>query len=246
METHDRRYDLDGTIAAVTARRELADRIITAIAIGAFSPGQQLPPERELADRQKVSRVTVRGALQIVREKGLLNSRRGRGGGSFVTELNAGEVASDTVRRTLSEELPRLRIFVDFRCLIAALEARTAAERRTDEQARELEQIYEEFCRTDDLATARHLDRQLHSLITAMAANEELAVLVAQLNAKATMGFGSEPYPREYLDQARKEHALIVRSIATQDQECAYESAYRHFSLTFAIMEDAFKRVAGK
>ena len=54
---------LGNGINVTTARQELAERIVAAITIGAYSPGEQLPSERELAEKQGVSRVTVRGAL---------------------------------------------------------------------------------------------------------------------------------------------------------------------------------------
>ncbi len=44
----------------------LADRIVTAIAVGEFLPGERLPPERELAELVGVSRSTVRDALARV------------------------------------------------------------------------------------------------------------------------------------------------------------------------------------
>lgn len=229
---------LDGAVTAVTAKRELADRIITAIAVGAYSPGQQLPAERQLAESQQISRVTVRGALEIVKKKGLISSRRGRGGGNFVTEMDAGHVAAETVARTLQEELPALISFVDFRCLIAALQARTAAERRTDAEAHELEQILARFVATDDPETARDEDAELHGLIARMARCDELAVLLTQLTAKATLGFGSEPYPASRLDQAREEHTILVRSIVAQDHERAYQMAYQHFSNTVTIISE--------
>lgn len=229
---------LDGAVTAVTARRELANRIITAIAVGAYSPGQQLPSERQLAASQLVSRVTVRGALEIVKKKGLISSRRGRGGGNFVTEVEVGHIAAETVQRTLEEELPALTSFVDYRCLIAGLQARIAAERRTDEEAHELELILQRFVATDDLATARDEDAELHGLIARMARCDELAHLLTQLTAKVTFGFGSEPYPRNRMDQAREEHAILVQSIVSQDHERAYQIAYQHFSNTVSIISE--------
>ena len=232
------RDPLDGGINAVTARRELADRIITAIAVGAYSPGQQLPSERQLAESQHVSRVTVRGAIEIVKKKGLISSRRGRGGGNFVTEMDPGHVAAGTVQRTLAEELPALMSFVDYRCLIAAVQARTAAERRTDEEARELEHILQRFLETEDPETARDVDAELHGLIGRMARCDELAVLLTQLSAKATLGFGSEPYPKSRMAQACEEHTILVRSIIARDHERAYQMAYQHFSNTVAIISE--------
>ena len=46
--------------------------------------GDQLPPERELAETFGVSRVTLREAIKALRDAGLVESRRGRGGGTFV------------------------------------------------------------------------------------------------------------------------------------------------------------------
>jgi len=231
-----------GAINTTTAKQELADRIITAIAIGSYSSGEQLPSERELADWQGVSRVTVRGALEIVRERGLLVSKRGRTGGTFVTDGQVDPQATDTMQRLLREEIPRLAAFVDFRCLVAALEARTAAERRSPAQAQKLTEILEKFLAADDPAKARRIDVDLHQQITDMAGNEQLAALSGQLSARATMGFGAEPYPAHYLQLARDEHTALVESIVAQDSERAYRIAYNHFALTLKIVEEAFEK----
>ncbi|MFF2324335.1 FadR/GntR family transcriptional regulator [Agrobacterium sp. NPDC058088] len=233
---------IGGGMVITTARQELADRIVAAIAVGAYSPGEQLPSERELAERQGVSRVTVRGAIEIVREKGLLTSRRGRSGGTFVTDIDVDQVAPGTTLRVLQEEVPRLRAFMDFRCLIAGLEARTAAERRTPQQAERLASILVNFCATEDASEARRIDVELHNFITIMAANERLAAVTAQLHARATMGLGAEPYPPQYLERVRLEHTQIVKGIVEQNLERAFEAAYRHFSLTLTIAEDALQK----
>ena len=47
-----------------TVTEDVANRLVTAIAVGTFSPGERLPSERELATRLEVSRVTVRQALR--------------------------------------------------------------------------------------------------------------------------------------------------------------------------------------
>ena len=186
-----------------TAQRKLADRIITAIAIGAYSPGDRLPAERELAEGQKVSRVTVRGALKIVRELGLIESRRGRDGGTFVALQNTNNVSPEIPRRMLADEIPKLIAFFDYRCVIEGAVARTAALRHDERQARQLESILTEFCDTQNLSYARELDVKFHRLITEMARNPHLTHLCKQMNARATLGFNSEPYPSAYLQRAK-------------------------------------------
>jgi GntR family transcriptional regulator len=55
-------------------------------AIDGLEPGTRLPPERELARRLRVARMTVRHALDSLERRGLVARRVGRGGGTFVTE----------------------------------------------------------------------------------------------------------------------------------------------------------------
>ena len=59
-------------------------RLAQAIKLGLVAVGERLPAERELADQLQVSRVTLREAIRALREAGLLESRRGRTGGTFV------------------------------------------------------------------------------------------------------------------------------------------------------------------
>src|SRR5579875_3505248 len=67
------------------SRPELvARRLSDSIALGILSDTEQLPSESELADRFGVSTVTIRQALVTLREQGLVVTRRGRNGGSFV------------------------------------------------------------------------------------------------------------------------------------------------------------------
>jgi GntR family transcriptional regulator len=53
-------------------------------AIGGLEPGTRLPPERELARRMHVARMTVRHALDSLERRGLVARQVGRGGGTFV------------------------------------------------------------------------------------------------------------------------------------------------------------------
>jgi GntR family transcriptional regulator, transcriptional repressor for pyruvate dehydrogenase complex len=61
------------------------EQLATAIRLGVHPNGTTLPSERELADRMHVSRTTVREAITALRTAGMVETRRGRGGGSIVT-----------------------------------------------------------------------------------------------------------------------------------------------------------------
>lgn len=226
---------------------DVANRLVTAIAVGTFSPGERLPSERELATRLQVSRVTVRQALQRLNELGLVVARRGRTGGTFVTMQAWEEIAPAEARQTLEAELPRLRELFDYRCLVEGLIARTAAERRTDAQVASLEEALAAFATTgEDMALARAWDRRLHGLVCAAADNPHLTALSAHLTAAATLGFGAEPYEREFFAQALHEHTELIGAVVGGDAERAQQIARGHFDLTYRTMERSLQRAAAR
>src|SRR5690349_25178318 len=84
-----------------TAGQRIAERLVTAIALGEFEPGQRLPSERELAAMLEVSRTTVREALQRLHAGGYVFTKRGREGGTFIQAAAiAGTDADDAGKRT--------------------------------------------------------------------------------------------------------------------------------------------------
>lgn len=234
-----------GALRPASVTDDVACRLVTAIAVGTFSPGERLPSERELATRLEVSRVTVRQALQRVGELGLVVAKRGRHGGTFVTTQAWEDVAPEEARRTLETELPRLRDLFDYRCLVEGLIARTAAERRTPQQRTELTEALAAFATTGTtMELARAWDRRLHGLICAAAGNPHLTALSAHLTAAATLGFGAEPYEPEFFAQALHEHGELVAAVVEGDAERAQQIAQGHFALTYRTMERSLERAA--
>ena len=235
---------LDPLRVSMTA--SLADRLVTAIAVGAYSPGERLPPERELAASLGVARATLREALRQVSELGLVEARRGRGGGTFVSTLDWEEVAPQVARRTLEVELPRLRDLFDFRCLVEGMIARTAAERRTAEDVADLHTALAQFERAEGMIEARALDQRIHGLVTGAARNPHLSLLSARLTAAATLGFGAEPYAPEFLAQAGAEHAQLIGHIVLGDADGAGRCAQAHFSLTLESMKAGLRKAEAR
>ena len=70
--------------------QEIVDQIQQQILSGALKPGDQIPAERDLADRFGVSRTAVREAIKSLTEKGLIEVFVGRG--TFVTNLSPDRV----------------------------------------------------------------------------------------------------------------------------------------------------------
>lgn len=97
---------------------EVADQLTDVIVTGEVSPGEQLPSERDLAERLGVSRPTVRAALTRLASSGLVETRQG--GGSTVRDFR---------RHAGLDLLPRLLLGtgrVDLRVVRDVVEARSA------------------------------------------------------------------------------------------------------------------------
>lgn len=83
---------------------QLVELIKEQIQAGEFNPGEQIPPERALAEQHGISRMTVRQAIAFLVREGVLVARHGYG--TFVAEP---KVAHDARHlRGFSEEVQRL------------------------------------------------------------------------------------------------------------------------------------------
>src|SRR5947207_13477576 len=63
---------------------QIVQQVEESIHKSVLKPGDQLPPERELAQQFGVSRTAVREAVKALREKGLVEAYPGRG--TFITD----------------------------------------------------------------------------------------------------------------------------------------------------------------
>lgn len=133
-------------------RTELVEsRLVQAISVGAFTEGERLPSETELSALLGVAVVTVREALSGLRHRGLIETKRGRNGGSFVRP-SRGAVEEVNARALMS--MPRVALAdlgVHYEVVSAAC-AEYACQRATTEEL---------DVAADVLASARTLDRDL-------------------------------------------------------------------------------------
>ena len=91
--------------------------------------------ERELAERLEVSRATLREAMAALRAAGLVETRRGRGGGTVVTMKPQGPSAR-TVDRTTAAQRADWLDALDFRRIVEPGAAALAASRRPRRRTR--------------------------------------------------------------------------------------------------------------
>lgn len=72
----------------------VVQRIRDKLAAGELRPGDKLPPERELAKQLDVSRNVVREALRALENAGMLKTRKGAHGGTFIEKGSAARISA--------------------------------------------------------------------------------------------------------------------------------------------------------
>src|SRR4051812_6228226 len=223
----------------------VADRLVTAIALSEFVPGQRLPSERELASTLEVSRTTTREAIQRLAALGYVDVRRGRTGGAYVLEAT-GPGATEMIRRTLLPEWHNMEHLLEFRQMIEPLIARTAAGRLTPDDADAIRTALDGYVDAgDDREASRAADQAVHVAIANATGNPYLASLSGQIRREISLGFGAEPYSREIRGRAVKDHTALAAAVIQGRAAAAARIAERHFQLTESVLRDLVSTIEG-
>lgn len=226
-----------------TAAAEVADRLITAIAIGEYLPGDRLPPERELAQILGVSRSTVREASGRLLAAGIIDIRRGRQGGAYVQESWTG-ASAEAVRRTLLPRWAELEQLFDLRCLVEGMVARVAAQRRLDDDIARIGEALATFAVASTRREKHAGDIAFHAAVVAAAGNPQITALSRDLLTRVSLGFPIEPYddsPAVYT-RALAEHTALFEAISAGDVERAGALAQEHFTISNEAVRDVLSR----
>jgi DNA-binding FadR family transcriptional regulator len=150
------------------------DRLLWMIREGYWSPGDQLPPQRELAEALGVGMSTLREALQSLQTMGIVDMRHGEG--TFVTSQPR-DMYDRLVEMSLAMGESDLQMLLEAREILETGFAFHAANRATDEQLTEIFNILDKelgVIDSDHKEDIRELDLAFHHLIAEMTHNKFL------------------------------------------------------------------------
>jgi DNA-binding FadR family transcriptional regulator len=223
---------LDGSGRAALVEQRLADAIV----LGLLGPGERLPSESELARRFGVATVTAREALESLRDKGLLETRRGRGGGSFVQPLRDLRPLVDSRLRALSRvELRDMGVHYG---ALAATAAELAAERSTAEDVEAMARLVASFGPADE-GSARRRESTFRLEVAALAQSARLVRehvrLQAEFGPLLSVGF-REPGMR---DKAVGHYRAVIGHLAEGDADAARRAVKDSIAEAVEVLIDA-------
>ncbi len=220
---------------------ETVARLGQAIGMGLLRPGDRLPSEARLAADLGISAVSLRSALNMLRGAGLLETSRGRGGGTVVTDDAA------TVSLTSAEPMPSeaaLRDLADWRRVVEGGAAGLAAERATPAQIAHLEELTGAMEAITSFPTWSERDTLLHLIIADAAGSERIVSQVGRLREEVHRLGQLVRAPTSAAKLANREHRELVRAIAARRPERAQQAMVRHVESTWALWL-GLGRVAG-
>ena len=226
-----------------TAAEEVADRLITAIAMGEYLPGERLPAERELVGILGVSRSTVREAIGRLQAVGIVDIRRGRQGGAHV-RANWTAASAEAVRRTLLPRWEEMEQLFDLRCLVEGTIARTAALRRREEDIDRMRSALQAYGSAETPQQEHAADIAFHQAVVLATGNPQITALSRDLLTRVSLGFPAEPYDggRQVYRRALGEHTALCDAITAGRPERAGEIAQAHFTITNEAVRDVLSR----
>jgi GntR family transcriptional repressor for pyruvate dehydrogenase complex len=230
-------------LIAETAAARIADRFITALALGQFVVGQKLPTLPELSAMLEVSQTTVREAISRLTALGYVRVQRGRAGGTFVVS-QWGPASDSGVQRALGESWDTLQETLDYRSIVEQQIARTAAQRiLPDDEERILLAVQAYSDAGTDRNASRLADLELHQSIAAATHNAQLAELSMRLQHQVGLGFHGEPFSEDVRRRAVDQHAVLAQAVLDRQPEDAARLAREHFALTEELLHALHDRI---
>jgi DNA-binding FadR family transcriptional regulator len=229
-----------------SARDIVADKIASVIASGVLQVGDALPSERDLAAAIQVSRETVRGGMQILAARGIIEVSHGAR--TRVISADVGPLAAG-LRGPKAMNAYDIEAVHATRMLVELAVVAEAALRIEDETLRLLDDaLAAQRAATNDPVRFLISDREFHLAIYRSCGNPVLADFVSDLYAYM-MEFRREAvsHPGAILKSLR-DHAKILAGLRAHDRKSVVAAFERHikriYSTTVAIIA-AKKRSSG-
>lgn len=198
---------------------------------GALPPGEKLLPERELATKLGVSRPSLRDALELLTERGLL-----------MTDANGACYVNEKIGRSIRDPLmllfdePRGRFdCMEFRSVIEASAAGLAAQRATEPEREALSECFvamEAAHEAEDVDAIATTDADFHFAIYGAAHNVMLLQVMRSLETilrtNVYLNRRNLYEHRSERDGQLAEHRAIYDAIMARDAAAAEVAARKH------------------
>ncbi len=210
--------------------QHIADQIRNAIFDGRLKPGDKLPFERELIEKFKVSKATLREALRSLEVLGFLEIRKGVSGGAFVTEVDMTKARDSFTNFLLFKNLS-LKDLSEVRLLLEPYIAEKATLAITKEDLNRLGKLIKESehaIKNDMAFESRKDEIEFHRIIASITGNPILMFILdfvenLLIDTKEILQPGKE-FSRKVLNA----HNRLYKALLEKNAKKAHEEMIKH------------------
>ncbi len=223
--------------------QHVVEQIQTAIIDGDLKQGDCLPSEMKLKDAFDTSRGTIREALRVLEQKGLISIRTGVKGGAVIKAVNT-EAMSDSMALLIRHGNVSLPHLAEFRQLLEGHVAQAAARLANQEDIRKLKDILEEIkalIATDptEWDDFHRLDAGFHQELARIGQNPLLLANLTTIHGNIHTYFHQYlPFSRELLNEDYKDLCRIMAAVERRDEGGAKTIAQHHVARFSALMAE--------
>ncbi len=227
--------ELNDAIVRRNAREIVADKIVSLIALGILQLGDFLPSERDLAAALHVSRETVRGAMQMLATRGIIEISHGirtRIISADVGPLAAGGREPNLINRYDLDAIHAARLLVE-RTVVAQ-----AALLIDDSKLRLLNDLLEvQHNAFNDPVAFLISDREFHITIYKACGNEVLADFVTELYSYMLERRRKAISRPGAIQNSYSDHKAIVIALQAHDPDAVVAAFESHLERIFATTQ---------
>ena len=224
-----------------TARELIADKLMVLVATNMLRPGDELPGERELASVLHVSRETVRGAIQTLAARGIIEVSQGSR--SRVADVDLSDVtvtiaSPNAIDSYDLEDVHAARLHIELKVV------GDAADKIDEETLKKLESLLDaqKLC-GDDAMRFLICDREFHVGIYRACGNPLLSDFVTDLYTYM-MDFRRSAMSRPgAIEASYKDHGEIVAALRRRDRAAVVAAFHHHLIRIYETTKDM---LAGK
>ncbi|HYH60966.1 MAG TPA: FCD domain-containing protein [Solirubrobacterales bacterium] len=237
------------TFQPVATRRtfeEAVEQIADRVRAGDLDIGERLPSERDLAAQMRISRPSLREAIKVLSEAGVLEVRRGQAGGIFViSEL----IPGDLVRSRSELRVGEVAGVLEARRLIEPRVAQLAASHADQEDFKAMTQVIDrqraiaessDFLAEEDLFL--QLDLKFHLTIARATRNATIVEMMRSLLGRLEIARDMAMHASTVPDWVIGIHERTLDAIRSADFELIDSVMDEHL----AQLEEIWERETGR